>query len=92
MAELLYKVGTATPFDLKQLLLDQIISQAKPTAIRPALLFPSLIYGILTKQYNIRRTGEVSLKEKAFIRISKKFFMGSHVNDLEEINQEDYCT
>ena len=89
MAELLYKVGTATSFDLRQLIFNQIISQAEPIAIRPALPLPSLIYGLVTKQRNIRRTGEVLLKEKEFIRINKKFYIGSHVNDLEEIHQED---
>ncbi|XP_024022050.1 uncharacterized protein LOC112091798 [Morus notabilis] len=63
LAKLLFLIGTATTFDFGQLVFDQIISNAEATITHLVLPFPSLIYGILTKQHDVKKSDE--LFEKA---------------------------
>ncbi|XP_024025805.1 uncharacterized protein LOC112092857 [Morus notabilis] len=83
LAKLLYLIGTATSFDFGQFVFNQIINNAEAFTTHPVLSFPSLIYGILSKQNNVKKSHELFEKGSGVIRISKKLHSGKYVDDVQ---------
>ena len=84
MAVLLYKLGKGISFDLGALIFRQISRHAETTSINLAIGYPSLIFGILMDQNPaVVHEGELCEKTVGEMVISKKFFQGQHVQDIQ---------
>ncbi|XP_024018221.1 uncharacterized protein LOC112090643 [Morus notabilis] len=83
LAKLLYMIGLCFSFDIRQLIYDQIVSNAKVLFTHQVLPFPSLIYGVLMSQNDIKKSVEVFAKLPGELRISKKFHSGKHMDDVQ---------
>lgn len=70
LAKVLYIIGTGVPFDVGKLIFEEIVSLAEVISLKPALLFPSLVYGLLMSQQNIRTLEDVLEVPTKPIRIS----------------------
>ena len=84
MAVLLYKLGKGISFDLGALIFQQISRHAETTSINLAIGYPSLIFGILMDQIPaVVHEGELCEKTAGEMVISKKFFQGQHIQDIQ---------
>ncbi|XP_024019818.1 uncharacterized protein LOC112091154 [Morus notabilis] len=86
LANVLYFIGTVVPFDVGLLIFEEIVSHAEVTSSKPALPFPSFVYGILMSQQNIRTPEDVLELPTKPIRISQKLRECKHVNDVQGEN------
>lgn len=83
LAKLLYMIGLCFSFDIGQLIYDQIVSNVEVLFTHQVLPFPSLIYGVLMSQNDIKKPVEVFAKLPGELRILKKLHFGKHVDDVQ---------
>ncbi|EXC11329.1 hypothetical protein L484_006894 [Morus notabilis] len=76
----------SVPFDVGLLIFEEIVSHTEVTSSKPALPFPSLVYGILMSQQNIRTHEDVLEPPTKPIRISQKLRECKHMNDVQGEN------
>ena len=84
MFVLLYKLGKGVSFDLGALIFHQISRHVETTSINLDFGYPFLIFGILTSQNGVLvHEGELCKKDTMKMFISKKFFQGQHIQDIQ---------
>ena len=82
---LFYKLGKGISFDLGELIFRQISRHAESSSINLVVGYPSLIFGILMSQNSdVVHVGELCEKDTVEMCISKKFFQGQHIQDIQE--------
>lgn len=83
LAKLLYMIGLSCYFDIGQLIYDQIVGNAEVLFTYQVLPFPSLIYGVLMSQIDIKKSKEVLVTLPGELRILKKLLSGKHVDVVQ---------
>ncbi|EXB28409.1 hypothetical protein L484_002217 [Morus notabilis] len=89
LAKVLYFIRIWVPFDVGLLIFEEIVSHAEVTSSKPAIPFPSLVYGILMPHHNIKTYEDVLEPPTEPLRVSQKLREGKHVNDVQGEND---CT
>ncbi|XP_019170436.1 PREDICTED: uncharacterized protein LOC109166007 [Ipomoea nil] len=79
LAELLYKIGKGVKLNMGVIIYSQITNLAEDTKSNTSLIFPNLIFGILTKQ-NLKTHGPKTIVKN--LNTTVKLRKGSHQNDL----------
>ena len=83
LGKFIYAVGTKTKFDYGTYIFDQIMKHAGTTAVKLPIAFPSLICGIILRQYPGILTDKDSVcKRDSALSFHYKLFHGSHVPDI----------
>lgn len=73
LADLLYRIGSKSAFDIGQIIFDNVVRLAESTAVNKPMGYPSLIYGILVAQHpDIRRPDEIFEGPARYVVITSK--------------------
>ncbi|XP_019171061.1 PREDICTED: uncharacterized protein LOC109166623 [Ipomoea nil] len=80
LAELLYKIGKGLKINMGAIIHTQVTNLAEDTKSNTSLIFPNLIFAILTKQ-GLKTQGPKSIVKN--INPSVKLRKGNHQNDLK---------
>ncbi|XP_019166882.1 PREDICTED: uncharacterized protein LOC109162650 [Ipomoea nil] len=80
LAELLYKIGKGIQSNMGNIIHSQIINLAEDTKSNTSLIFPNLIFAILTEQCLKTHGPKISVKN---INTTIKLRKGNHQNDLK---------
>ncbi|XP_050876846.1 uncharacterized protein LOC127080572 [Lathyrus oleraceus] len=83
LGNFIYDIGTKRAFDFGKYIFEQVLKQAFSTVVKMPICFPSLIYGIILKQYpGILLPIDSVKKRDSPLSIHYKLFAGTHVPDI----------
>ncbi|XP_019155875.1 PREDICTED: uncharacterized protein LOC109152678 [Ipomoea nil] len=86
LAELLYKIGKGIKINMGSIIHSQITNLAEDTKSNTSLIFPNLIFAILTKQ-GLKTHGPKTMVKN--INTTVKLRKGNHQNDLKTFAPKD---
>ena len=83
LATFLYTIGTKAPFNLGELMFEQVCRHEGSQAVELPLGYPSFIFDILMSQKNIVGSSDKYGDDPKEIILGHKLFEGNHVPDIE---------
>ncbi|MCH98861.1 envelope-like protein, partial [Trifolium medium] len=83
LSKFIYAIGTRTKFDFGSYIFDQTIMHAHSLAVKMPIAFPTLLCGIILKQYpGILVNTNVPCKRKSTLSLDYRLFEGTHAADI----------